>query len=404
MAESTPYSARIDAAISALRKGRMVLLMQSTPDAEEGALVVLGMRTTPDHINFMSLHARGLICVAISRLRAERLRLQPQSPNSRHPRAEDVLTSIEARTGVSTGISAADRARTVRVLADERSEPDDLVGPGHVFPVTVESRGVFGAQKIPEGATDLARLAGFPPVGTYCKILGADGEILGATGLQKLAEEYNLPQVSIEDIMRTRVRQEVLVQCEETKAQNTRYGHFTAHTYRSEFDDVRHLALVHGNVTGTTPLVRIHSQCLTGDVFGSLRCDCGAQLEMAMEQISNDGAGIIVYLLQEGRGIGLTNKVRAYALQDKGQDTVEANLSLGFQADLRDFSVAAHVLEDLGVHACRLMTNNPRKIEQLENAGIEITERISLETSPDDRTRTYLKAKKDKLGHLLNQV
>ncbi len=404
MTDPTPYASRIDAAITALRKGRMVLLMQAGQDVEEGALVVLGSRTTPDHINFMSLHGRGLICVAISRLRAERLGLQPQSPNSRHPRAEDVLTSVEARTGVTTGISAADRSRTVRVLADERSGPDALVGPGHVFPVTVETRGVFGAQKIPEGATDLARLAGFPPVGTYCKILGKDGEILGAEGLRKLGKEYGLPVVNIEDIIRVRIRQEVLVQCEETRTQDTRFGQFTVHTYRSEFDHVRHLALVHGSISGAPPLVRVHSQCLTGDVFGSLRCDCGSQLEMAMQNISEAGAGIIVYLLQEGRGIGLTNKVRAYALQDTGQDTVEANLSLGFQADLRDFSVAAHVLEDLGVHACRLMTNNPRKIAQLEQAGIEITERIGLETSPDDRTRNYLKAKKDKLGHLLKQV
>ena len=394
----------VERAITALRRGRIVLVTHRRADPPEASVVVVGSRTTPGHVSFMAVHARGLVCLAISQLRAQRLHLAPQSPSSRHPRAEDVLVSVEAREGVTTGISAADRAQTLRVLSDDRSAPEDLVSPGHIFPVAVDPRGVFGRPQVPEGATDLCRLAGFPPVASYCRMLTPEGAISPLSEVETLAAEHHLEIVDIEDLREFRTRQEILVTCETEEPFATAHGEFSLKVFRSELDTVRHIALVMGELSFGSPLVRVHSQCLTGDVFGSRRCDCGAQLDLALASIAAEGRGALIYLLQEGRGIGLANKVHAYALQDAGQDTVEANISLGFEADARDFGVAAQILAHLGVGACRLLTNNPQKLEALERFGLEVSERVALEVSPDEHTKAYLQVKKEKMGHLLEQV
>jgi 3,4-dihydroxy 2-butanone 4-phosphate synthase / GTP cyclohydrolase II len=394
----------VERAITALRRGRTVLVTHRRADPPQAAVVVVGSRTTPGHVSFMAVHARGLVCMAMSQLRAQKLHLAPQAPSSRHPRAEDVLVSVEAREGVTTGISAADRSQTLRVLSDERSSPEDLVSPGHIFPVSVDPRGVFARPEIPEGATDLCRLAGFPPVASYCRMLTEEGEISPIEEVESLADEQHIEIVDIDDLKEFRTRQEILVTREAEEPFATRYGEFSLKVFRSELDTVRHIALVMGELSFGDPLVRVHSQCLTGDVFGSRRCDCGAQLDLALKSIAAEGRGALVYLLQEGRGIGLANKVHAYALQDAGQDTVEANISLGFEADARDFGVAAQILAYLGVGACRLLTNNPQKLEALERFGLDVSARVALEVAPDEHTRGYLRVKKEKMGHMLEKV
>jgi len=368
------------------------------------ACVTAAARTTPAHINFMVSHARGLVCVALSKLMGQRLNLVPQNPTSRHPRSEDVMVSVEARKGVSTGISASDRARTISVLGHTGTLPEDIIAPGHVIPVTVSPKGVFSRWQIPEGAVDLARLAGVTPAVAYCKMLCAEGKVMTAEQVTETAQAHGLPLVDLEDIAQFRAHHEVLVSAEQEYDYETEHGTFTLKTYRSDFDESRHLALIIGDVSSGSPLVRVHSQCLTGDVFGSLRCDCGDQLEESLAKIAAEGRGALIYLMQEGRGIGLANKVRAYALQDDGLDTVEANITLGFEADQRDFRVAAQILTHLGVSACELLTNNPRKIEALEQFGVEVRTRIPLEISPAAHTHGYLAAKKQKMGHLLDKV
>jgi 3,4-dihydroxy 2-butanone 4-phosphate synthase/GTP cyclohydrolase II len=395
---------KMERAISALRKGRMVVVTSRADGHEEAACVTAAARTTPAHVNFMVRNARGLVCVALSKLMGERLNLQPQMASSRHPRAEDVMVSVEARTGVTTGISASDRARTIALLGHTDTLADDVISPGHVIPVTVSPKGLYSRWQIPEGSVDLVRIAGFTPSAAYCKMLTPEGQLMTCAEAEFEARANRFPVVDLEDISQFRAHYEVLVSCEAEFDYETDHGTFTLKSYSSDFDESRHLALVVGDLSTGAPLVRIHSQCLTGDVFGSLRCDCGEQLEESIARIAEEGSGALVYLLQEGRGIGLVNKVRAYALQDAGQDTVEANLSLGFQADQRDFRVAAQILTHLEITACRLLTNNPRKIEALERFGVEVRERVSLEISPAAHTHGYLSAKKQKMGHLLDKV
>ena len=394
---------RVDAAVSDLRKGKMVLI--TIPDAEvsHGAFVVIGSKITHTQVNRMVTEGLGLVCVAISRQRAESLELRPQAPNSRHRRSLHVLQSVEATKGVSTGISAPDRAQTIRVISADNTLPDDLVVPGHVFPVSSENRGVFARKEIPEAATDLARFAGYEPSVAYCKILDEAGDVMPAEQVEEMAKANNMACVSVDDIMRARLLRTKVVREESVGEVNTSQGTFQYRVYKSDVDSVRHIALFKGDLSGS-PLVRVHSQCLTGDVFGSHRCDCGDQLEEALTLITEDGAGVVVYMLQEGRGIGLANKLRAYALQDTGQDTVEANESLGFDADLRDYSVAAQILTDLGVERVRLLTNNPLKIQQLEAAELEVVERVPIELAVNPHTKEYLRVKKSKLGHMLTKV
>jgi len=394
----------LETAIAALRKGRIVLVIVDKGDRVESAMVVAAAHTTEARVNTMVRHGRGLVCVALSKAMGERLNLQPQTPNSRHPRAEDVMVSVEARHGVTTGISAADRAHTITLMGKEQSRAEDLISPGHIIPVTVSTKGVFARKEVPEAAVDLARIAGFPPAATYCKLLTPEGAVCSEEDVRSLSKELRLPLVRLQEIADFRTNQEVLVSCETETEYDTIYGTFKLRTYQSDFDEGRHLALVKGDTTLGNTMIRVHSQCLTGDVFGSLRCDCGEQLDKSLEEISKHGNGALIYLLQEGRDIGLTNKVKAYALQDAGQDTVEANISLGFEADQRDFRVAAQILTHLGINSCQLLTNNPRKVEALEQFGVEVSARIPLEITPEPHTLNYLAAKKKKMGHLLQKV
>jgi 3,4-dihydroxy 2-butanone 4-phosphate synthase/GTP cyclohydrolase II len=394
---------RVDAAVSELRKGKMVLITIPRAEVPHGAFVVIGSKLTSAQVNLMVTEGLGLVCVAITRQRAEHLELRAQAPTSRHSRADHVLQSVEATAGVSTGISAPDRARTIRVISADNTTPKDLVVPGHIFPVSAENGGVFARPEIPEAATDLARFAGYEPSVAYCKILDEEGEVMSAEKVEALAKTKDMACVSVDDIVRARLLRTKVIREESSGDVNTLHGAFEYRVYKSDVDSVRHIAFFKGDLSGT-PLVRVHSQCLTGDVFGSHRCDCGDQLDEAIRLIAGEGKGVVVYLLQEGRGIGLANKLRAYSLQDKGQDTVEANESLGFDADLRDYSVAAQILSDLGIDQVRLLTNNPLKIEQLEASDLKVVERIPLELSPNPTTEDYLRAKKVKLGHLLTKV
>jgi 3,4-dihydroxy 2-butanone 4-phosphate synthase/GTP cyclohydrolase II len=384
-----------------VRRGEMVVVVDDRDGS--GELCLAASRVTPEAINFMATHARGLVCLALTeeKLRALGIPLVGGEGNARRTFG----VSIEARRGVSTGISAADRATTIRAAVAEGATADDLVMPGHVLPVQVRRGGVLAHPHIPEAAVDLARLAGMPPTAVSCAILRDDGAIAHAADLEAFAERHNLSRVGIESLVRYRLRFETLVTRVACSWIQTPVGEFEAVAYRSEVDPYEHVALVRGDVAGDDPvIVRIHSQCLTGDVFGSLRCDCGDQLQQAFVQIAREERGVLVYLRQEGRGIGLGNKIRAYALQDKGRDTVQANLDLGFKEDLRDYGIAAQILRELGVSKVRLLTNNPRKIAGLQRYGVNVIERIALESTPHVGNIEYLRTKREKLGHFFSTL
>jgi 3,4-dihydroxy 2-butanone 4-phosphate synthase / GTP cyclohydrolase II len=384
-----------------IRRGEMVVVLDDRDGS--GEVCVAGSRVTPESVNFMATHARGLICLALTeeKLRALGIPLVAGEGSARRTFG----VSIEARRGVSTGISAADRATTIRAAVAEAATSDDLVMPGHVLPVAVRRGGVLSRPQIPEAAVDLARLAGMPPAAVTCAVLRDDGAIAHAADLEAFAERHGLSRVSIEALVRYRLRFETLVTRVARSRIQTPVGEFEAIAYRSEVDPYEHVALVRGDVAGDDPvIVRIHSQCLTGDVFGSLRCDCGDQLQEAFIQIAREGRGVLIYLRQEGRGIGLGNKIRAYALQDKGRDTVQANLDLGFKEDLRDYGIAAQMLREIGVSKVRLLTNNPRKIAGLARYGIQVLERIALESTPHDDNIEYLRTKREKLGHFFSTL
>jgi 3,4-dihydroxy 2-butanone 4-phosphate synthase/GTP cyclohydrolase II len=397
----------IEDALKEIRRGHMVIVRDSSERENEADFVMAAEKATAADINFMIRHGGGLICVALPRARAVKLGLSSMVPEEENtqPFGCNFTVSVDARKGVTTGISAADRATTVRVLGDPRAKPYDLVRPGHVFPVRARSGGVLDRAGHTEAAVDLARLAGLSPVGVMCEILDQHGRAANLKILQELSRRFRLRMITIEQLIEYRRNTEKLVDRVATAQLPTEYGNFTAHVYSCPSQNREHLALVMGRISPNRPtLVRVHSQCLTGDTLHSIRCDCREQLESAMRKVAEKGEGVILYLSQEGRGIGLTNKIRAYALQDNGLDTVQANERLGLPADMRDYSVGAQILADLGVRKIHLLTNNPHKIRGIERYGLNIVKRIPLETTPHKNNRSYLKVKKDKLGHLLSKV
>jgi len=394
---------RVEDAIEDIRAGRMVIVADDEDRENEGDLVCAASTISADLVNFMARHGRGLICVTLTRERADELDLPLMTDQNTDPQRTAFTVSVDAhqRFGVTTGISSHDRATTIRVLADEASVPGDLRRPGHIFPLRAQPGGVLRRVGQTEASVDLARLAGLPPVGVICEILNPDGSMARRPQLEAFAKEHGLRFITVAQLVAYRLSKERLVRRIVGVELPTAYGDFRLIGYESLVDDREHVALVKGDLEGRDDvLVRMHSECLTGDVFGSMRCDCGEQLEAAMERIQGEGSGAIVYLRQEGRGMGLGNKLRAYELQEKGQDTVEANLTLGFKPDLRDYGIGAQILVDLGLRKIRLLTNNPKKIVGLEGYGLEITGREPLRIAPGRHNAGYLETKRRKLGHL----
>ncbi|MBN1864104.1 MAG: bifunctional 3,4-dihydroxy-2-butanone-4-phosphate synthase/GTP cyclohydrolase II [Victivallales bacterium] len=394
---------KVEDVVEAFRRGEIVIISDDAGRENEGDLVAAAGRTTPEVINFMATHGRGLICVPITRRRAEELHLgQMVSGKSGDPLGTAFTVSVDAIKGTTTGISAFDRANTVATLTDPEATREDFRVPGHIFPLVARDGGVLRRAGHTEAAVDLATFAGLYPAGTICEILNDNGSMARTPELCEFRKKHKLKWCSISDIIEYRRRNEQLVRREETVSLPTDFGVFTMHLYISVLDGIEHLALVKGEVAGKSDvLVRMHSECLTGDVFLSRRCDCGGQLRAAMKQIAENGSGILVYMRQEGRGIGLANKMHAYKLQEEGLDTVEANEKLGFAADLRDYGIGAQILVDLGVRSIRLLTNNPRKVVGLEGYGLIITERVGIVMPSHEDNRCYLSTKKERLGHIL---
>jgi 3,4-dihydroxy 2-butanone 4-phosphate synthase/GTP cyclohydrolase II len=393
---------KIEEVLEDLRAGRMIILVDDEDRENEGDLTMAAEKVTPEAINFMATNGRGLICLSLAPEIVDRLKLPLMVRDNRSPFNTAFTVSIEARQGVTTGISAADRAHTIQTAVADDAEPDDLVQPGHVFPLRARRGGVLFRTGQTEGSVDLARLAGLKPAGVICEVMNDDGTMARMPDLEKFAERHGLKIATVRDIIAYRMRNESFVHKVAETHLPTPFGEFRIMAFLNDLDQYEHLALVKGEVDGDREtLVRVHSQCTTGDVFGSFRCDCGTQLQRAMEMVQEEGEGVILYMQQEGRGIGLANKIKAYALQDKGRDTVEANQELGFEADLRDYGVGAQILVALGVRKIRLMTNNPRKIRGLEGYGLEIVGRVAIETEPKAENLRYLMTKCQKLGHLL---
>lgn len=394
----------IEEALEDIRQGKMVILVDDEDRENEGDLTMAAEKVTPEAINFMAKYGRGLICLSLTEERINELRL-PMMVSENTSRFQTAFTvSIDARRGVTTGISAADRATTILTAVDDRTQPEDLVSPGHVFPLRARKGGVLVRAGQTEGSVDLARLAGLKPAGVICEIMNDDGTMARMPELQVFAKQHGLKIITIADLIKYRLRKERLVRRVAEAKIPTKYGGlFTAIAYENDVDPYHHLALVKGEIKpGDEVLVRVHSQCLTGDVFGSKRCDCEEQLHKAMAMVEKEGKGVIVYMRQEGRGIGLVNKLKAYCLQDMGKDTVEANEALGFKPDMRDYGIGAQILVDLGLQKIRLMTNNPRKIKGLEGYGIKVVERVPIEIKPSQENIEYLKTKAKKMGHLLS--
>jgi 3,4-dihydroxy 2-butanone 4-phosphate synthase/GTP cyclohydrolase II len=390
-------------ALTALREGRMILIVDDLNHPTAGDVCVAAEMVLDDHVSFMAVHAKGLVCMPLLPASMERLGIPLIAADRSTDTSIAYGTSFEARRGVTTGISAADRAVTIRVAVDARSNSADIVMPGHVLPIQSAEGGVLEQPGPTEAAIDLARLASLRPAAATCAVLDEAGELAAGDTLLAFAETHGLPVVAVEGVIAHRLRHELLVErLEESDLESAFGGVYRAVAYRNKIDDTEHLAVVRGTLQADRPpLVRVHSQCLTGDVLGSRRCDCGEQLEAAMRRIDEAGEGVVVYLHQEGRGIGLANKIRAYALQDKGLDTVEANLELGFREDPRDYGISAQILRDLGIRSVRLLTNNSRKIKGLSKHGIDVAERVALEVDAHDGNIEYLRTKKKKLGHLL---
>ncbi len=405
-AEAATVQDRFDSipdALQALARGELVVVVDDERRENEGDLVLAAEKVTPEAIRFMARHGCGLICVALEREQLARLGLSRMAPHgSGDPFRTAFMESVDARHGISTGISASDRAHTISLLCDPATSAAELIRPGHVFPLEAMPGGVLRRPGHTESAVDLARLAGLRPAGVICEILREDGEMARRPDLFAFARAHGLRIVTVNALVQHRRSTETLIELEEEIDLPTTFGPFRLRMYRSAVDDKHHLAIFAGAPWDQpAPLVRVHSECLTGDAFGSMRCDCGSQLQQAMKLIGESGHGVLIYLRQEGRGIGLEQKIRAYALQEEGLDTVEANEQLGFEADARDYSLAAQMLKDLGVSRCRLITNNPRKVSGLEAYGVPVEERVPLLPSPTPHNERYLKTKKAKLGHLL---
>jgi 3,4-dihydroxy 2-butanone 4-phosphate synthase/GTP cyclohydrolase II len=395
--------ATIEEAIEEIRAGRMVVVCDDADRENEGDLTLAAQFATPEAINFMAKHGRGLICLALPPQRCDELGLDLMAAKNESPFETAFTVSIEAREGVTTGISAADRARTVQVAIDPKSAPRDLVQPGHIFPLKAKPGGVLERTGQTEAAVDLARLAGLNPAGVICEVMNDDGTMARVPDLERYTAKHGLKMITVADLIAYRRRHDKLVERVVTTRLPTLFGEFTVVGYRTHVDDKHHVAMVKGEVEGERDvLVRVHSECLTGDVFHSMRCDCGEQLESALAMIEREGRGVLLYLAQEGRGIGLLNKLKAYNLQDKGLDTVDANLELGLPVDLRDYGIGAQILADLGLSSIRILTNNPKKIRGMEGYGLSVTAQIPIVHPPNEHNEAYLRAKRDRLGHSLH--
>jgi 3,4-dihydroxy 2-butanone 4-phosphate synthase/GTP cyclohydrolase II len=396
---------KIADAIKDIRQGRMIVLVDDEDRENEGDLVMAAEKVTPEAINFMAVHGRGLVCLALTPQRVDELQLPQMAAENTATFGTAFTVSIDARHGVTTGISAADRAVTIRTAINPETKPADLARPGHIFPLRAQEGGVLKRAGQTEGSVDLARLAGLLPAGVVCEIMNEDGTMSRVPELLRFAKTHRMKIVTIKDLIEYRMQKESLVRRISDTLLPTSHGSFQLVAYENEVDHGVHLAIVKGEPDPEEPtLVRVHSGCLTGDVFGSSRCDCGEQLRRALEMIEEAGRGVVLYLNQEGRGIGLLNKLKAYSLQDKGLDTVEANRQLGFKPDLRDYGIGAQILVDLGLKKIRLMTNNPRKIVGIDGYGLDVVERVPIETQPQASNVRYLRTKKQKLGHLLKKV
>ncbi len=403
MGTNTRVFAPVEEAIEDIRQGKFVVVVDDEDRENEGDLTIAAQFATPEAINFMATHARGLICLCLTEERCDALGLRPMTDHNETPFETAFTVSIEAREGVTTGISAHDRSHTIQVAIDPSKGPHDLVQPGHVFPLRARRGGVLERIGQTEAAVDLARLAGLNPAGVVCEVMNEDGTMARVPDLIPYCGRHGLKLISVADLVEYRRRTEKLVERMTTVRLPTAYGEFTAVAFRETLTPKHHVALVRGEIEGAeNVLVRVHSECLTGDVFHSLRCDCGDQLDQALRRIAAEERGVLLYMAQEGRGIGLLNKLRAYELQESGMDTVEANLELGFPADARDYGIGNQILADLGLTTIRILTNNPKKLTGIAGFGLEVVEQVPIETEPNDENRRYLAAKREKLGHRLH--
>lgn len=401
---SDPFST-IDEALEDVKQGGMIIIVDDEDRENEGDLMIAAEKVTPEAINFMAKFGRGLICLTLTEERTRELGLAMMVEDNQSPFETPFTISIDARDGVTTGISAADRARTIQVAVDPKTKKSDLVKPGHIFPLRARDGGILVRMGQTEASVDMSRLAGISPYGVICEIMDEGGGMARAPELAVFGKKHGLKMITTKDLAEYRLQRETLVEEESATVLPTEYGDFKAVTFRNVLNDQIHIALIKGEIRPDAPaLVRVHSQCLTGDVFGSFRCDCGDQLKKSIEMINNEGMGVFLYLYQEGRGIGIVNKLKAYALQDQGQDTVQANEALGFKPDLREYGIGAQILRKIGLGKIRLMTNNPRKIVGLEGYGLQMVERVPIEVSPRKDNIKYLETKRRKMGHLIKNI